>query len=66
MNFFDFDGPNGKERMSVSKDFWVYWLITIGLTLTTMFIWLLWFNGKVIKRVFVKRGRREQAGKEIL
>lgn len=60
MNFFDFEGPSGKDSMTVSKHFWVYWLITIGLTLATILIWLLWFNGKEIKRVLGKRSRRGQ------
>ncbi|KAK9850379.1 Magnesium transport protein CorA [Penicillium brevicompactum] len=60
MNFFDFDGLSDKAGMSVSRHFWVYWIITIGLTLATIMIWLLWFNGKDIKRVLGKRKRRGQ------
>ncbi|GKZ59482.1 hypothetical protein AnigIFM49718_005364 [Aspergillus niger] len=37
-NFFDYD--NGKEVMTSS--FWIYWAITIPLTLITMFIWACW------------------------
>ncbi|RAK87269.1 hypothetical protein BO79DRAFT_229635 [Aspergillus costaricaensis CBS 115574] len=37
-NFFDYE--NGKEVMTSS--FWIYWAITIPLTLITMFVWACW------------------------
>lgn len=50
MNFFDFD----KKSIGVSHDLWIYWIITICLTLTTMLIWLLWLNSEAIRRLFIK------------
>ncbi|OGM44099.1 hypothetical protein ABOM_007270 [Aspergillus bombycis] len=52
MNFFNFDTTeSGAMVWALSDNFWLYWLVTIPLTLTTMAVWLLWFNRDVITRV---------------
>ncbi|KAG0160511.1 hypothetical protein PDIDSM_8041 [Penicillium digitatum] len=50
MNFFDFD----RESIGVSHDIWIYWLVTVSLTLATIFVWLLWLNSESIRRLFIK------------
>ncbi|PIG79176.1 hypothetical protein AARAC_008529, partial [Aspergillus arachidicola] len=52
MNFFNFDtNESGTMMWSLPNNFWLYWLVTIPLTLTTMAVWLLWFNRDVITRI---------------
>ncbi|KAE8416244.1 hypothetical protein BDV36DRAFT_297217 [Aspergillus pseudocaelatus] len=56
MNFFNFDtNESGTMVWSLSDNFWLYWLVTIPLTLTTMAVWLLWFNRDVITRIICGR-----------
>lgn len=42
--FFNFSPPNGSqsEAWVVSKDFWIYWSVTIPLTVITMASWFFW------------------------
>ncbi|KAB8278152.1 hypothetical protein BDV30DRAFT_156224 [Aspergillus minisclerotigenes] len=52
MNFFNFDtNEPGAMTWSLSDNVWLYWLVTIPLTLTTMAVWILWFNRDVITRI---------------
>ncbi|KAE8378068.1 hypothetical protein BDV26DRAFT_262210 [Aspergillus bertholletiae] len=56
MNFFNFDTTeSGVMQWSLSDNFWLYWLVTIPLTLTTMAVWLLWFNRDVLTRILCGR-----------
>ncbi|KAJ6133893.1 hypothetical protein N7523_000215 [Penicillium sp. IBT 18751x] len=47
MSFFDYNSE--KKRLDVGTDFWLYWIVTIALTLATMGIWLLCLNQNPIK-----------------
>ncbi|KAF7622435.1 hypothetical protein AFLA_008972 [Aspergillus flavus NRRL3357] len=52
MNFFNFDtNESGAMTWILSDNVWLYWLVTIPLTLTTMAVWILWFNRNVITRI---------------
>jgi hypothetical protein len=42
MPLFDFNSSS----MSVSGLFWIYWIVTIPLTATTILIWYLWISRK--------------------
>ncbi|OAL48772.1 hypothetical protein IQ07DRAFT_645530 [Pyrenochaeta sp. DS3sAY3a] len=44
MNFFSFEPSEGRGRSSftVSTHFWIYWVITIPLTIITLLMWLWW------------------------
>jgi hypothetical protein len=48
MSFFNFTPGNGtqKERWTVSKKFWLYWVITLPLTALTIATWSVWQNRK--------------------
>lgn len=42
-NFFDMDGPGqGPSTWAVSSNFWLYWAVTVPLTLATVLAWALW------------------------
>jgi hypothetical protein len=53
MNFFNFEaqGESGVNTWSLSHDFWLYWVVTIPLTLSTMAVWILWFNHDLVGRI---------------
>ncbi|KAE8326415.1 hypothetical protein BDV39DRAFT_206058 [Aspergillus sergii] len=56
MNFFNFDtNESGAMMWSLSDNFRLYWLVAIPLTLTTMAVWLLWFNRDVITHIICGR-----------
>ncbi|KAE8423748.1 hypothetical protein BDV36DRAFT_321 [Aspergillus pseudocaelatus] len=40
-NFFDFQSGE-KESWEMSREFWLYWAVTIPLTLATFTVWALW------------------------
>lgn len=40
-NFFDFQAGE-KESWEMSREFWLYWAVTIPLTLATFAVWALW------------------------
>ncbi|KAE8167581.1 hypothetical protein BDV40DRAFT_170365 [Aspergillus tamarii] len=40
-NFFDFQSGE-KESWEMSREFWLYWAVTIPLTLATFAVWMLW------------------------
>lgn len=44
MSFFDFDPGSDTEppRWTMSRMFWVYWIITIPATLLTILLWRVW------------------------
>ncbi|CEL01498.1 hypothetical protein ASPCAL01080 [Aspergillus calidoustus] len=44
-NFFSFQGGSSdslKGDWTVSSDFWLYWAVTVSLTLGTVLVWVLW------------------------
>ena len=48
------------DGMVVSKRFWVYWAVTIPLTVLTLMVWVLWTKGQArMHRVSEKRAREE-------
>jgi hypothetical protein len=50
MNFLQFYGEPGDETLKVSDKFWMYWAITIPLTMATVLEWTLAFHMDGIKR----------------
>ncbi|KAF2685942.1 hypothetical protein K458DRAFT_365146 [Lentithecium fluviatile CBS 122367] len=56
MDMFQWQPDNGAEP-TVSKMFWVYWIVTAPLTTLVMMIWLLWTRKSVRKlRSWERRG----------
>ena len=49
MNFFQFEDQGGYQTWKVSDKFWMYWAITLPLTLTTISIWVLAFHTEALK-----------------
>ena len=44
MNFFSFDptGDNGFPSFTVSHHFWVYWALSVPMTVATLVVWFWW------------------------
>ena len=54
-----FDFSNGTTRSTVTQNFWVYWVVTIPLTLAILGIWKTWM-------VMENNRSESEAGKESL
>ncbi|KAF2244153.1 hypothetical protein BU26DRAFT_522857 [Trematosphaeria pertusa] len=50
MNFFDFNVDSGRQTWAVSEKLWLYWAITVPLTLATILLWVVAFHGDAITR----------------
>ncbi|PLB54124.1 hypothetical protein P170DRAFT_504932 [Aspergillus steynii IBT 23096] len=64
-NFFDF-APGDDSDWKTASTFWMYWAVTIPLTLVTVVIWALW-HWRALLRVWWEgrrrgRGRKEKEG----
>ena len=60
INVFDWGGADGKESSSltVAPSIWIYWAITVPLTIGTFLCWILWSkreNQKSSKRLTIYR-----------
>jgi hypothetical protein len=42
MGFYNFDPTNPESGWRVSHQIWVYWAISIPLTIVTVISWLVW------------------------
>lgn len=44
MSFFHFvdDDSTQLQRWTVSRDMWIYWVITLPLTALTLLLWYIW------------------------
>jgi Mg2+ and Co2+ transporter CorA len=62
MNFFDFSEESGVQTWNISSKFWLYWAITIPLTLVTIFVWVLAFHGEALKWPGGRRKKVLEAG----
>jgi hypothetical protein len=60
MNFFQFDAEN--RRLIVAKSFWMFWAITIPVTLIVVGIWNYW----VYLEKLGDEGHRNGNGKGLL
>lgn len=73
MNFFNFNpnnnnGNNGNNNGSawvVADTFWLYWAITVPLTIATLLLWALWhYNGRfrrIVRQMLLRlRIRRDE------
>jgi Mg2+ and Co2+ transporter CorA len=49
MNFCQFGCDAGHQDWKVSDKFWLYWAITVPLTLATALVWVLAFHGQSLK-----------------
>jgi hypothetical protein len=61
MTMFDWSPSNSSGSPKVSKYIWVYWVITIPLTLAVMvslLIWARWKHGKSVKELESSKGIR--------
>lgn len=48
MSMFDFSSSSTKGSVQVSSNFWMFWAVTIPLTLIVLIVWKVWmkFVGK--------------------
>lgn len=54
MNFFS--APQGHVlTITVSEDFWLYWSITMPLTVATLLIWAAWHHRQFITDLLVQK-----------
>ncbi|KAI7474653.1 hypothetical protein KC357_g5150 [Hortaea werneckii] len=50
MNFFDLaQNHQGQYVLAVSSNFWLYWAVTVPLTLGTVLLWQLWYRRAIPK-----------------
>jgi len=62
IDMFDWGGADGKEpsSLTVSRSMWVYWAVTLPLTIATFLVWVLWSrreNQKTTKRLMIYRAK---------
>lgn len=60
INMFDWGDANGGETKSltVSRSIWIYWAITVPLTVLTFLVWMFWSrseNNKTSERLMIYR-----------
>jgi hypothetical protein len=48
MPLFNWDSPTTKDVLK--QRFWIYWVVTIPLTITTILIWISWRHREKIIR----------------
>lgn len=66
MNFFNFNSDSNNpyiDGISMSKNFWLYWIITIPLTIATLGIWLMWHYSEVVTGAVKRALRVGRAGR---
>jgi len=63
MNFFDFSEESGHQSWKVSDKLWMYWAITLPLTLVTVIVWVMAFHGESLKWPVVRRKKARGAVK---
>ena len=53
MEFFNFElGEDNSEEFVISKHFWIYWAITVPLSLFTLGLWFVWDRRASAKKEF--------------
>jgi hypothetical protein len=57
MSIFDFSSSTSTGSVTVSSNFWMFWAVTIPLTLIVLAIWKLWMR-------FVSRSSLEDESKK--
>jgi hypothetical protein len=57
MSPFFFTTP--ESEFNTSSHFWIYWAITIPLTITVLTVWLLWLNRSVLFEGWRKRRKND-------
>ncbi|KAF2704947.1 hypothetical protein K504DRAFT_415392 [Pleomassaria siparia CBS 279.74] len=50
MNFFDFKTDSEQQMWVVSDKMWVYWAVSVPLTLLTVLVWIVAFHGRGAKK----------------
>jgi Mg2+ and Co2+ transporter CorA len=63
MNFFDFSAESDHQSWKVSNKLWIYWAITLPLTLVTVLVWVLAFHRGALKWPVVRRKKAREAAK---
>lgn len=54
MSFFSFEPSSDADASSfvVSRDYWIFWALSVPLTIATLALWLLWSRGRArLRRV---------------
>jgi hypothetical protein len=54
-NFFSYQGNSSdspNDTWTVSSDFWLYWAVTVSLTLATILVWVLWHFRAHLTRIW--------------
>ncbi len=70
MSFFSWSSPASASGTStVSNKFWVYWVVTIPLTLFVIILWRVWWvwqERKYITELAVATGKSEDGGEVLV
>ncbi|KAB8226603.1 hypothetical protein BDV33DRAFT_162472 [Aspergillus novoparasiticus] len=61
-NFFDYQS-GAAESWEMAKNFWLYWAVTLPLTLATVVVWALWHYRLTLKKGYWK-GKSKVKGKD--
>ncbi|KAE8329649.1 hypothetical protein BDV39DRAFT_171693 [Aspergillus sergii] len=61
-NFFDYQSGEA-ESWEMAKNFWLYWAVTLPLTLATVVVWALWHYRLTLKKGYWK-GKSKVKGKD--
>ena len=63
MPMFNWDA-SGSAR-SIDRHFWIYWAVTLPLTVVVIVVWLAWTNANVLRSVVKVNGTRQKTEKEV-
>jgi len=50
MNFFDYNSGDAQTGMTVSSNFWLFWAISVPLTISVILTWYVWQAQKLKPR----------------
>lgn len=72
MGMFSWQSSKDVERTSVSPDFWVYWAVTVPLTIITLTGWAVWWKfekyrfDRDVPHVTQQQARQRSLGEKVL
>ncbi|KAE8349437.1 hypothetical protein BDV28DRAFT_60942 [Aspergillus coremiiformis] len=63
-NFFDYQS-GAADSLEMAKNFWLYWVVTLPLTLATVVVWALWHYRLAFTKRYAKGGDSGVIGKDV-
>ena len=59
--FFNFDETDRGESFTMSRHFWIFWIITVPLTVIVLVIWVYFHPSNVTRWPVLKRTNHDKA-----